>query len=271
MDARVAASASTEFRPVTTTFAADPRQPDPVVRLRGFTRRFGANVIIDGLDLDIAPGEFVALLGRSGSGKTTLLRTLAGLDDIGGQDVTIPGSRAVVFQDARLLPWKRIWRNVALGLGGSDIRARAEAALREVGLGHRLEAWPLTLSGGEAQRAALARALVREPQLLLLDEPFAALDALTRIKMHELVLSLWRTHRPAVLMVTHDVEEAMALADRLLVLDHGRIVAEERITAERGQRTAVARPLRARLLGHLGVDAPEGAYADLIAFPGAAR
>jgi sulfonate transport system ATP-binding protein len=116
----------------------------------------------------------------------------------------------VVFQDARLLPWKRVWRNVALGLKDADVRARAEAALKEVGLGHRLDAWPATLSGGEAQRTALARALVREPALLLLDEPFAALDALTRLKMHDLVLSLWREHKPAVLLVTHDVDEAIA-------------------------------------------------------------
>src|SRR5690606_12873380 len=144
-----------------------------------------------------------------------------------GQEVTVPASRAVVFQDSRLLPWKRVWSNVALGLKGADVRARAEQALREVGLGHRLDVWPLTLSGGEAQRTALARALVREPQLLLLDEPFAALDALTRMKMHGLVLSLWQAHRPAVMMVTHDVDEAIALADRVLVLDGGRIIAEE--------------------------------------------
>jgi sulfonate transport system ATP-binding protein len=247
--------------------AVAPETPPPVVRLRGFTRRFGQNTILDALDLDIASGEFVALLGRSGSGKTTLLRTLAGLDDVTGQDVAVPSSRAVVFQDSRLLPWKRVWKNVGLGLRGGDVRTRAENALGEVGLGHRLEAWPLTLSGGEAQRAALARALVREPQLLLLDEPFAALDALTRLRMHELVLSLWQTHRPAVLLVTHDVDEAIALADRVLVLDRGRIIAEERIEAERGQRTASVRALRSRLLGHLGVDAPAGSYADLVAFP----
>lgn len=252
-------------------FAPPPVPPEDTApsaaRLRGFTRRFGVNTIIDGLDLDIAEGEFVALLGRSGSGKTTLLRTLAGLDDIAGQDVVVPRSRAVVFQDARLMPWKPVWRNVALGLRGGDMRARAEAALHEVGLGHRLDAWPLTLSGGEAQRTALARALVREPELLLLDEPFAALDALTRMKMHGLVLSLWRAHRPAVMMVTHDVDEAMALADRVLVLDKGRIVAEERIAAERGSRTAAIRPLRSRLLRHLGVEAPEGSYADVVAIP----
>jgi sulfonate transport system ATP-binding protein len=248
--------------------AAPPPPPlialAPTVRLRGFSRSFGGNRIIEDLDLDISPGEFVALLGRSGSGKTTLLRTLAGLDDVAGQDVSVPKTRAVVFQDARLLPWKRVWRNVALGLRDPAPRARAEAALAEVGLTHRLDAWPLTLSGGEAQRTALARALVREPELLLLDEPFASLDALTRIRMHQLVLALWHKHRPAVLMVTHDVDEAIALADRVLVLDAGRIIGEEIITAPRGERTASVRPLRSRLLGHLGVDAPEGTYADAI-------
>ena len=239
----------------------------PLVSLRGFTRRFGDNIILDNLDLDIAPGEIVALLGHSGSGKTTLLRTLANLDNIDGQDVTIPGARAVVFQDARLLPWKRVWKNVVLGLKGRGLRAKAEEALAEVGLSHRIEGWPLTLSGGEAQRTALARALVRQPELLLLDEPFAALDALTRLKMHALVLKLWRVHRPAILLVTHDVDEAMALADRVLVLAKGHIVAEERIEAERGQRTATVRDLRARLLGHLGVDAHASSYADLVAGP----
>ena len=247
--------------------SVDPA-PDPVVHLRDFSRQFGDNIIIRNLDLDIAPGEFVALLGRSGSGKTTLLRTLAGLDGVMGQNVTVPHARAVVFQDARLLPWKRLWRNVALGLKGGDMRERADRALREVGLGHRLEAWPLTLSGGEAQRGALARALVREPKLLLLDEPFAAVDALTRMKMHELVLALWRAHQPAVMLVTHDIDEAIALADRILVLDHGHIIAEERIDAPRGERTAAVRPLRSRLLGHLGIVAPEGTYADAVANSG---
>ncbi len=242
---------------------------EPAVRLSKFVRRFGDNIVIDGLDLSIAPGEFVALLGASGSGKTTLLRTLAGLDSPGDQDVTTPDARAVVFQDARLLPWKKVWRNVALGLSGGDVRPRAEAALKEVGLGHRLDAWPGTLSGGEAQRTALARALVREPGLLLLDEPFAALDALTRLKMHDLVLTLWREHAPAVLLVTHDVDEAIALADRVLVLDKGRIAAEERITLER-PRTPDARfqAIRRRLLGHLGVEsAPAQAEGHLVAFP----
>lgn len=163
----------------------------PAVRIRNLSRRYGAATVLDGLDLEIAAGEFVALLGRSGSGKTTLLRTLAGLDPVVSENVPVPARRAIVFQDARLLPWKSVWRNVALGLPGpaAEARERARSALNEVGLSHRLEAWPLTMSGGEAQRTAIARALVREPKLLLLDEPFAAIDALTRLKMHELVLA----------------------------------------------------------------------------------
>jgi sulfonate transport system ATP-binding protein len=228
---------------------------EQVVRLRNFTRQFGANTIINGLDLDLYAGEFVSLLGRSGSGKTTLLRTLAGIDDSNGQDVKVPGSRAVVFQDARLMPWKRVWRNVAVGLKGKNVRERASLALHEVCLGHRLEAWPLTLSGGEAQRVSLARALVREPQLLLMDEPFAALDALTRPKMHQLVLALWQAHKPAVMLVTHDVDEAIALSDRILVLDKGHIVAEERIETERGKyRLELVDDLRKQLLKYLGCD-----------------
>ena len=236
-----------------------PRRPSspastPAVRLRGFSRRFGAVEVLRGLDLDIAPGEFVALLGRSGSGKTTLLRTLAGLDAAPDGQVAIPAARAVMFQEPRLLPWKRVWRNTVLGLRGAG-RAEAEAALAEVGLTHRADAWPSTLSGGEAQRAALARALLRQPQLLLLDEPFGALDALTRLKMQDLVLSLWRVHSPALLLVTHDVDEAVALADRVLVLEHGRIAAEEIIGLPRPRlRGGAFQAIRRRLLSALGVD-----------------
>ncbi|CAN7142681.1 ABC transporter ATP-binding protein [Phenylobacterium sp. LjRoot225] len=246
---------------------------DTAVRVRNFTRRFGAVTVLEGLDIEIRRGEFVALLGRSGSGKTTLLRTLAGLDPTDGQDVAAPPARAVVFQDARLLPWKKVWRNVALGLSGSDVRARAEAALREVELDHRADAWPSTLSGGESQRASLARALVREPGLLLLDEPFAAIDALTRLRMHDLVLSLWRRHAPTVLMVTHDVDEAIALADRVLVLENGRISAEERIELDRPRAIDHRfQAIRSRLLGKLGVvqpipEPPPAHEGALLAFP----
>jgi sulfonate transport system ATP-binding protein len=236
-------------------------------RIRNLTRRFGlanAAPVLHALDLDIQPGEFVTLLGASGSGKTTLLRTLAGLDPVPEDAVVaLPQPVAVAFQQPLLLPWKSVWRNVALGLpdkgrgnaAGGNARARAEAALAEVGLSHRLDAWPATLSGGEAQRVALARALVREPGLLLLDEPFAALDALTRLRMHSLVLDLWARHRPATLLVTHDVDEAVVLADRVLVLDGGRIVLDLPNDAARPRNRATApfAALRARLLDRLGV------------------
>lgn len=225
-------------------------------RVRNLTRHFGgAAPVLDALDLDIHPGEFVALLGASGSGKTTLLRTLAGLDPVpAGATVDLPQPVTVAFQQPLLLPWKTVWRNVALGLGG-NAEARADAALAEVGLTHRRDAWPATLSGGEAQRVALARALVRAPGLLLLDEPFAALDALTRLRMHALVLQLWSAHRPATLLVTHDVDEAVALAGRVLVLRGGRIALDRPNPAPRPRdRGAPAfAGLRAELLDALGV------------------
>ena len=226
-----------------------------VVDIEGLTRRFGDNVVLDRLNLRIGAGEFVALLGRSGSGKSTLLRTLAGLDEVEEGSMQAPTRRAVVFQDPRLLPWKRVWRNVALGLDDPDPKARALAALAEVELTHRVDAWPGTLSGGEAQRAGLARALVRSPELLLQDEPFAALDALTRLRMQDLVSELWITHRPAVLLVTHDVDEAVLLADRVLVLDHGRIAVDEIVDLPRPRRADAPGfvDLRSRLLNALGV------------------
>jgi sulfonate transport system ATP-binding protein len=229
------------------------------VSIRRLTRRFGQNTVLDALDLDLAAGSFTALLGRSGSGKTTLLRTLAGLDPAPADArLSLPHPVAVAFQEPRLLPWKTVWRNVTLGLAARDARPRAEAALREVGLERHLDAWPATLSGGEAQRVALARALVREPRLLLLDEPFAALDALTRIRMHGLVTELWRAHLPTTLLVTHDVDEAVLLADRVLVLADGRIAADIEVTLPRPRRHGDAgfAALRTRLLAELGVDLP---------------
>jgi sulfonate transport system ATP-binding protein len=224
-------------------------------RVRGLTRAFDGGPVLDRLDLDIAAGEFAALLGRSGSGKSTLLRALAGLDPAATGELGVPGAVAVAFQEPRLVPWRRVWANVSLGLRASDPRSVARAALAEVGLSDRAGAWPLTLSGGEAQRAALARALVREPSLLLLDEPFSSLDALTRIAMHRLVLRLWEHHRPAVLLVTHDVDEALGLADRVLVLAGGRIVFSGPVDVprprERDHPGLVS--LRTRLLSELGV------------------
>jgi sulfonate transport system ATP-binding protein len=213
--------------------------------------------VIDGLDLELRAGEFVALLGHSGCGKSTLLRVLAGLDRQIDGLVTVPRKRAVAFQSPRLLPWKRVWRNVVLGLPGRPDRELAIRYLDEVGIAARAAAWPKTLSGGEAQRVSLARALVREPDLLLLDEPFGALDALTRVKAQQLVADLWQRHGCAVLLVTHDVEEALRLADRVLVMRDGGIAHESAVDLPRPRDITAARfvELRAHLLSQLGVDA----------------
>jgi sulfonate transport system ATP-binding protein len=229
----------------------------PTVRARNLVRGFSGRGVLNGLDIDIHKGEFVALLGRSGSGKSTLLRALASLDHgvAGSGELRMPEEISVVFQDARLLPWKRVLDNVTLGLSGEDVRDRALAALAEVELAGREGAWPHELSGGEQQRVALARSLVRAPQLLLADEPFGALDALTRIRMHELLRKLCQRHRPAVLLVTHDVDEAIKLADRVIVLEAGKLAAEFRVEDAQREEPNRLLSLRADLLRQMGVHA----------------
>jgi sulfonate transport system permease protein len=219
--------------------------PSPVaVEARDVHRSFDGREVLAGVDLTIRQGEFVALLGRSGSGKSTLLRAMAGLDPDFTGTLRVPRRRSVVFQDHRLQPWKRVLGNVVLGLPRAGAKEAGELALAEVGLAERARDWPITLSGGESQRAALARALVRDPELLLLDEPFGALDALTRLRMHGLLRELCAKHRPAVLLVTHDVDEAVRLADRVLVLTDGRL----------GSAHDTGAPgLQAELLAELGV------------------
>jgi sulfonate transport system ATP-binding protein len=243
-----------------TTDTSTQTHTDTGVRIRGVSRAFDGRAVLRDVDLDIRPGEFVALLGASGTGKSTLLRIIGGLDTGATGDIRVPPRHAVVFQEHRLLPWTRVWRNVTLGLPGGDLRgrqlrARALRALGEVGLTERADAWPVTLSGGESQRVALARALVRTPDLLLLDEPFGALDALTRLKAQALVGRLWAEHRPAVLLVTHDVEEALLLADRALLLADGRIA--ESVDVDLPRPRSIDDPrfvaLRRRLLAGLGV------------------
>ncbi|MEV6256004.1 ABC transporter ATP-binding protein [Nocardia sp. NPDC051911] len=226
------------------------------VQVRGLTRGFGERKVLDGITLTIPAGQFVALLGRSGSGKSTLLRALAGLDyDVAGSGtLRVPAKTSVVFQDSRLLPWQRVLANVLYGQPRSR-KAAAVRVLTEVGLAGRERAWPNQLSGGEQQRVSLARSLVGEPDLLLADEPFGALDALTRIKMHELLRQLIRRRRPTVLLVTHDVDEAIALADRVLVLDEGRITVDLPVDlpAERDPSLPEFQRVRRALLSSLGV------------------
>jgi sulfonate transport system ATP-binding protein len=226
------------------------------LRIRRLVRGFGTRSVLRGIDLDVQPGEFVALLGKSGCGKSTLLRAIADLDhDVPGSgELQVPVNRSVVFQDARLLPWERVLSNVILGVHGSDARARGLAALAEVGLAGRERAFPIELSGGEQQRVALARSLVREPELILADEPFGALDALTRVRMHDLLRELCAKHRPTVLLVTHDVDEAITLADRVLVLVEGRIALDQRVELVAPRRHSEAKFLQYResLLEALG-------------------
>jgi sulfonate transport system ATP-binding protein len=233
------------------------RDTSLAVDTKSLVRQFGEHPALNGLDLTIQMGEFVALLGKSGSGKTTLLRLLAGLDTPDSGELLVPESRTVVFQEPRLVSSKKVWQNVTLGLSRTPAtRQAALAALEEVGLTSHANVWPATLSGGEAQRVALARALVREPQLLLLDEPFAALDALTRLKMQRLISELCARHGPAVLLVTHDVEEALLLADRVVLLREGRLGFEVEVPIVRPRE--IGSPefavLRRRLLHELGVE-----------------
>ena len=226
------------------------------VQVRGARKRFGEREVLSGLDLDIGATEFVVMLGKSGSGKSTLLRALCALEPLDAGEARVPPRRSVVFQEPRLVESLRVRDNLLLGLPRTRAQlAAAEAALDEVELGGRSDAWPGTLSGGEAQRVALARALLRHPQLLLLDEPFAALDALTRIRMHALVARLCERHRTAVLLVTHDVDEAILLADRAVVLKEGQLGASFDVSLPRPRARGVPgfAALRRSLLAELGV------------------
>jgi sulfonate transport system ATP-binding protein len=238
------------------------RRHDVAVTLEGVSKRYGERAVLSKFDLSIERGSFVAIVGRSGCGKSTLLRLIAGLEtpDDGelrtqrsatgsprasGQTVAAWDDRArprngdasrletrIMFQDARLLPWKSVLQNVMLGLP-HNARGEARAVLAEVGLAERADDWPAQLSGGQRQRVALARALVHRPELLLLDEPLGALDALTRIEMHELIERLWREHRFTALLVTHDVHEAVALGDRIVLIDSGHIALDRSVDLAR--------------------------------------
>ncbi|MEG0676665.1 MAG: ATP-binding cassette domain-containing protein [Comamonas sp.] len=225
---------------------AEPAEADRV-KLQGvhlqtqqLTKRYGEREVLKQVQLDARPGEFIAIVGRSGCGKSTLLRLVAGLEKSSVGQVLIDDAAAdtarqdtrIMFQDARLLPWLRVLDNVILGLPPSA-KDKGREVLAQVGLADRENEWPAKLSGGQRQRVALARALVHQPRLLLLDEPLGALDALTRIEMHRLIEGLWQRHGFTALLVTHDVQEAVALADRVILIEDGRIALDERIELPR--------------------------------------
>jgi sulfonate transport system ATP-binding protein len=221
-------------------FAPRPLRPSPDrrgvgIRLTGIEKRFGDVPVLRGIDLDVPAGQFLAIVGKSGCGKSTLLRLLVGLDDpiggsiefLGGSGEPVAPNARIVFQEPRLLPWAKVTDNVTVGLSNSiprtEARRQAAAALAEVQLEEKAGEWPARLSGGQCQRVALARALVSRPSFMALDEPLGALDALTRITMQGLVERVWLEQGFTALFVTHDVAEAVALADRVIVLDEGRI------------------------------------------------
>lgn len=243
--------------------------PGLAVDITGVHKAYGERTVLQGIELRIEPGEFVAIVGRSGCGKSTLLRLLAALEPATGGSLALDGvpqqagrdDLRIMFQDARLLPWKRVLDNIALGLPGPDAKRRAREALAQVGLADRAQDWPAVLSGGQRQRVALARALVHRPRLLLLDEPLGALDALTRIEMQALIERLWREHGFTALLVTHDVSEAVALADRVLLIEDHVVALDERVPLPRPRSRGHAafaafedRVLR-RVLRHPGADA----------------
>jgi sulfonate transport system ATP-binding protein len=206
------------------------------IQVRSVSKSYGGREVLKTLDVEIAAGEFVAIVGRSGCGKSTLLRLIAGLEQPGNGGIRFGAGDVrpeirIMFQDSRLLPWKRVLNNVGLGLPRASL-ASAQA-LAQVGLEDRAQEWPAVLSGGQRQRVALARALVHEPELLLLDEPLGALDALTRIEMQQLIESLWKERGFTAVLVTHDVQEAIALADRVLLIEDGEITLDERISLAR--------------------------------------
>lgn len=208
----------------------------------GLEKSFGTNVVLQGLNLEVMPGEFVAIVGRSGCGKSTLLRLITGLETPSAGGVFLDGQQTqrlnstvrMMFQDARLLPWQRVLANVELGLlGSTGSRPRALQVLDSVGLAEKANEWPGVLSGGQRQRVALARAMASQPRLLLLDEPLGALDALTRIEMQQLLEDLWLEKRFTSLLITHDVEEAVVLADRVILIENGRIALDVPVSLPR--------------------------------------
>jgi sulfonate transport system ATP-binding protein len=239
--------------------------------IRNLRKSFGDNQVLRGIDLHIPAGQFVAIVGQSGCGKSTLLRLIAGLETATAGTISFgeparPDDIRVMFQEPRLLPWARALGNVEVGLGRErslpDAQARAGQALREVGLADKRGQWPATLSGGQKQRVALARALVSQPRVLAFDEPLGALDALTRIYMEQLLERVWRDQAFTAILVTHDVAEAVALADRVLVIEDGLISHDVTVDIPRPRRRGSAdlAALEGSILRHLlkSSDDPQG-------------
>jgi sulfonate transport system ATP-binding protein len=242
----------------------EQRSPRGVsVRIKNISIAFGERTVLEEFEAEISAGEFVAIVGRSGCGKSTLLRSVVGLEtpqtgtitlgnvvDAGTHLTRKPDIR-VMFQDSRLLPWRRILPNVMLGLNSALI-PHAQKVLEQVGLAERAHDWPAALSGGQRQRVALARALVHDPNLLLLDEPLGSLDALTRIEMQQLIEDVWRNRGFTAMLVTHDVAEAVTLADRVILIEGGRVALDEVVDLPRprtrGSRFAA---LEERILGRV--------------------
>ncbi len=236
------------------------------LNIENLWKSFGKTHVLQGLHLEIKAGEFIAIVGRSGCGKSTLLRAIAGLaapnsGSLWVDDQPVKGINPiarVMFQEPRLLPWKKVYQNVALGLA-KESRSRARWALAQVGLCDRASEFPSILSGGQKQRVALARALVSEPRLMLLDEPLGALDALTRIEMQNLLENLWLEQKFTTLLITHDVEEAVALSDRLILIEHGQIGLDLKIDLPRprprgsGEFAALVDKIRTRVMNPEGV------------------
>jgi sulfonate transport system ATP-binding protein len=236
------------------------------VAIKSVSIAFGGRTVLENFDIEVSAGEFVAIVGRSGCGKSTLLRSVVGLETPQAGTITLgevaesesntntddkPDVR-VMFQDSRLLPWRRILPNVMLGLEPALV-PQARKVLAQVGLAERANDWPATLSGGQRQRVALARALVHDPNLLLLDEPLGSLDALTRIEMQQLIEDVWRSRGFTAMLVTHDVAEAISLADRVILIEGGRVALDEVVNIPRPRTRGSARfaALEERILGRV--------------------
>ncbi|WP_174734454.1 ABC transporter ATP-binding protein [Mesobacillus harenae] len=220
------------------------------LHVQNISKRFGTVQVLEELELSVNQGEFISIVGRSGCGKSTFLRLLAGLDEPTSGEIVLNNKKMqginpeirVMFQESRLLPWLTVVENVAIGLNSNrsltpaDRTKQAAEMLDKVGLKGRENEWPHVLSGGQKQRVSLARALISRPQLLLLDEPLGALDAFTRLEMHQLIYNLWEEQQFTAFLVTHDVSEAISLADRLLLLENGNVALDQEITLKRPRK-----------------------------------